>query len=65
MRVAADSRDALYPKVERLDREARFFEEGNDEAAQTAVDMKTDAVFLGKLSESDDVVLVAVGEVDT
>ena len=65
MRVAADSGDTLYPEVKRFNRESGLFEEGHDEAAETAIDVQTDVVLLSQLSESDDVVLVAVWEVDT
>lgn len=39
MRVAADARYALESEVEELGLEAGFFEEGDEEGAQAAVDV--------------------------
>ena len=64
VRVATDRRHALYPEIESLDREAGGVEEGHDEAAQTAVDVQADLVLLGQLSESDDIVLTAIWEIN-
>lgn len=65
MSVAANAGYTLDSEVERLDREASFFQERHDEAAQAAIHMQTNFVLSGKFSESDNVVLVPVREVDS
>lgn len=64
MRITADRSDTLHSEVERLDLEARFLQEGHDEAAQAAVHVQASFVLLGKSPERDDVVLIPVWEID-
>lgn len=45
-------------------RETSLFEEGNDKGTKTTVDVETNVVFRGECTESDDVVLVTVREID-
>ena len=62
--VAADSGYTLYPKIERVNREACLLDKWHDEASQTAVDVETELVLLGQGRQSYDIVLIAIWEVD-
>ncbi len=64
MCVAADGGDALDSKVKRLGVEPGLLEEGHNETAEAAVDVQSDVLALRELTERDDVVLAAVGEID-
>ena len=64
MSITTDTRDALDTKVEGFDREAGFLNERHDEAAQAAVDVKTDLVLVRELAKGNDIVLAAIREVD-
>lgn len=74
MGIAADARHAFQPKVERCQSvfsvlvtlgQAGRFEEWDDEASQTAIDMKTNLMLQSELGEHRDVILRAVRVVDT
>ncbi len=65
MGVATDAGDTLDSEVEWLHGEASLFQEWHDKAAQATVHMQTNFVLGGKFSESDNVVLVSVREIDS
>ena len=70
MRITTDARHAFDTEVEGQQLEALIvcetcgLDKGHDERAQAAVDVQPGAVLLGELAEGDNVVLVAVGEID-
>lgn len=72
MGITANTRNTFYSKVEREQLVAALlsvckssgFQEGNNETAETAIDMKTDIILGGELTESGDVILVTIWEVD-
>jgi hypothetical protein len=63
VRVAGDGGDALESEVEGLGLEAGLLEEGDEEGAETAVDVERDGLAEGEAGERGDVVDDAVGEV--
>ena len=64
MSVAAYAGHALDPEVKGLDGEPSFFKEWHDEASEAAIDVQANLVLGSELSECDDVVLVAIREID-
>ena len=44
---------------------ASLFEERHNERTETTIDVKTDVVSRGKRTERDDIVLIAIGKVDS
>lgn len=63
MRVAADGGDALEAEIEGDGLKAGLFEEGKEEGAQAAVDVKREALLKCQLRQRRDVVDDAVREV--
>ena len=64
MSIAAYAGHALDPEVKGLDGEPSLFKEWHDEASEAAIDVQADLVLGSELSERDNVILVAVREVD-
>lgn len=64
MRVAANRRNTFDSEIEWLDGEASRFKERHDEAAQAAINVQTNVIFLGKLAQRYDVILASVREID-
>lgn len=64
MRVAANRRNTFDSEIEWLDGKASRFKERHDEAAQAAINVQTNVVFLGKLAQCYDIVLTPVREID-
>ena len=64
MSIAANTSDPLDPEVEGLDGEPRLFKDWHNEASEAAIDVQADLVLGSELSKRDDVVLVAVREID-
>ena len=64
MRVATDRRNALDPKVKGFYRESSLFQEGHDEATQTAIDMQANFVLCSELAQLRDIILASIREID-
>lgn len=72
MGITTDARHPANTKIERRQfittvfaiRETSFFQEGDDERAETAVDVKTNVVLGSKRAECDDIILITIREVD-
>ena len=64
MSIAAYAGHALHPEIEGLDGEPSLLKEWHDEASETTIDVQADLVLGSELSKCDDVVLVAIREVD-
>lgn len=64
MCVTADGGNALNSEIEGFYGESGFLEEGHDETTQTAVDVKPDVILLRQCTETDNVILASVWEVD-
>lgn len=62
--ITADGCNAFNPEVKRFDWKAGLLKERHDEAAQAAIDMKSDIVLLRQLAQCDDIVLTAIWEID-
>ena len=64
MRVAADTRHAANAEVKRLERpQTCLLNERHNERPEAAIDVQSDIVTVCQVTECDDVVGVAVGEV--
>jgi hypothetical protein len=63
--IATDCCDAFHSKIERLTRETSLLQERHNEASETAVHMKSNIVFFGEPSKTDDIILTAVRVVDS
>jgi ferredoxin len=63
--VAADARHARHAEIKRSRGEAGRLKERHDETTEAAVDVQSNAVLLCQCAERDDIVLTAVGKVDS
>jgi hypothetical protein len=63
MSVTRDRGDAFYTEVKWRGGESGFFEEWHDEGTQAAVHMEPNRVFLGQLTQGNDVIGNAMREV--
>lgn len=64
MSITTNGGDTIHPEVERLRRKSGHLQEGHDEAPETAIHVEANVVSSGKSSETDDIILAAVGEID-
>jgi len=70
--ITTDARNTFHSEIEREQLVVALlsvskpsgFQEGNNEASETAIDVKTDIVFEGELTKSWNIVLITIWEVD-
>ena len=73
MGITADARHTTDAKIERSQLvttvfalcKASLFEEWHDKRTKTTIDVKSNVVSRGKRTECDDIVLIAIGKVDS
>ena len=65
MGIATDCCDAFHSKIERLTRETGLLQERHDETPEAAIHMEANVISLREPSETDDIVLTAIWEVDS